>query len=202
MDKKISVQTSDNGKLFVANVMGVGLGLAILFGGSVMPVSAAMAVEPKWPSGPYKYVVVDQDLRDTLTEFGRNIGVPVKASEALSGHRIRGKLPEGTAEQYIKKLCSTYGLVWFYDGQVLHFSSETEIRTEQVDLGPVNAGALNNKMKALGTTDAKFSIRAVDAHAVSVYGPPPYIGFVRQTVSALQKLGGKVRVIRAGVETP
>lgn len=202
MGKKISVQTSASGKIFAANVMGAGLGLAILLGGALLPVHTAEAVEPKWPAGPYKYAVVDQGLRDTLIEFGRNIGVPVKASEALSGHRVRGKLSDGTAEQYIKKLCASYGVVWFYDGQVLHFSSESEVRTEALDLGPVNAGSLGKKLQTLGTADARFSIRTLDAHSVSVYGTPPYIAHVRETVAAMQRLGGKVRVIRAGVETP
>ena len=33
----------------------------------------AGALEPKWPPGPYKYVVIEQDLKNALTEFGRNI---------------------------------------------------------------------------------------------------------------------------------
>jgi type II secretory pathway component GspD/PulD (secretin) len=201
MNKNISMQTGTNKKQFAPNAVGVGLGLAILLAAGALPISTANAMEPKWPSGPYKYLVVDQDLRDALTEFGRSIGVAVKVSETLAGHRLRGKLPEGTAQQYLKQLCESYGIVWFYDGAVMHFSSETEIKTEQVDLRPVSADAVTKKLKSLGVIEANYPIRTIDAHSISVFGPPPYITFVRQTVTAMQKaMSGKVRVIRGGVE--
>jgi hypothetical protein len=50
----------------------------------------AGALDPKWP-GPYKYVVIDQDLKDALIEFGRNINVPVKFSDEVKG-KLRGDL--------------------------------------------------------------------------------------------------------------
>lgn len=201
MNKNISGQTSADKKLFVPNAVGMGLGLAILLAGGALPVSTANAVEPTWPSGPYKYLVVDQDLRDVLTEFGRNVGVVVKVSEALSGRRLRGKMPEGNAEQYVKQLCDSYGVVWFYDGAVLHFSAEAEMRSEQINLGPITSDAITKKLQSKGFIEARYPIRPVDSHTVSVYGPPPYISFIRQTAIAMQKgHGGKVRVIRGGVE--
>ena len=54
-------------------VSAVLMAAAILIG---MP-RAAAALDPKWPPGPYKYVVIEQDLKDALIEFGRNINVPV-----------------------------------------------------------------------------------------------------------------------------
>src|SRR5262245_60164000 len=49
----------------------------------------AAALDPKWPAGPYKYVVIEQDLKDALIEFGRNINVPVKVSDEVKG-KLRG----------------------------------------------------------------------------------------------------------------
>ena len=49
----------------------------------------AGAADPKWPPGPYKYVVIEQDLKDALLEFGRNINVPVKVSDEVKG-KLRG----------------------------------------------------------------------------------------------------------------
>ena len=43
----------------------------------------AGALDPKWPPGPYKYVVIEQNLKDALIEFGRNINVPVKVSDEV-----------------------------------------------------------------------------------------------------------------------
>ena len=54
----------------------------------------AGAMDPKWPPGPYKYVVIEQDLKDALIEFGRNINVPVKVSDEVKG-KLRGDLGAG-----------------------------------------------------------------------------------------------------------
>ena len=63
---------------------------AILIG---MP-QVAGALDPKWPPGPYKYVVIEQNLKDALIEFGRNINVPVKVSDEVKG-KLRGDLGAG-----------------------------------------------------------------------------------------------------------
>lgn len=39
-----------------------------VFGFSTFAVQAA---EPRWPDGPYKYITVDQSVRDALIELGR-----------------------------------------------------------------------------------------------------------------------------------
>ena len=62
----------------------------------------AGAMDPKWPPGPYKYVVIEQDLKDALIEFGRNINVPVKVSDEAKG-KLRGDLGSRTAEKFFKR---------------------------------------------------------------------------------------------------
>ena len=56
----------------------------------------AAAMDPKWPPGPYKYVVIEQELKDALIEFGRNINVPVKVSDEVKG-KLRGDVGAGGA---------------------------------------------------------------------------------------------------------
>jgi len=148
---------------------------------------SATALEPKWPPGPYKYVVIEQDLKDVLVEFGRNIDVPVKVSDEVKG-RLRGQLPTGTAEEFIKRLTSSYGLVWYYDGSVLHFNAATEIKTEVIDLGRLAPSDVAYKLSRLGIADPRYPIRTTPGATVaSVSGPPPYIALVRQTLAAMAK---------------
>ena len=148
----------------------------------------AQSLEPKWPAGAYRYIVVDQDLRDILVEFGRNLNVTVKVSEQVSVRRIRGRLPVLSAKEFLNRLCESYGLVWYFDGAVLHISGVSEIRTEPVDIGPGNFGNVSEKLQALGIADPRFTIRSTaDSRILSVSGPPPYIALIRQTVTAMQK---------------
>jgi type III secretion protein C len=148
----------------------------------------AQSLEPKWPSGPYRYIVVDQDIRDILAEFGRNMNVTVKVSERVLVHRIRGRLPVSGAKEFLNRLCDSYGLVWYFDGAVLHINGTGEVNTELVNIGTGNPGSVAEKLQALGIADPRYSIRSTaDSGILSVSGPPAYIALIRQTVAAMQK---------------
>jgi type II secretory pathway component GspD/PulD (secretin) len=156
---------------------------AILIGMS----QVAGALEPKWPPGPYKYVVIEQDLKDALLEFGRNINVPVKVSDEVKG-KLRGDLGSGSAEEFFKRLTASQGLVWYFDGSVLHVNSASELRTEVIDLGRILPTDVVSKLSKLGIADPRYPIRTTPGSGlISVSGPPPYIVLVRQTLIAMAR---------------
>ena len=147
----------------------------------------AAALDPKWPPGPYKYVVIEQELKDALIEFGRNINVPVKVSDEVKG-KLRGDLGAGSAEDFFKRLTSSHGLVWYFDGSVLHVNAASELRTEVIDLGRVPPTDVVAKLSRLGIADPRYPIRTTPGSGIiSVSGPPPYIVLVRQTLIALAR---------------
>src|SRR5215469_9412513 len=156
---------------------------AILIG---MP-KVAEAMDPKWPPGPYKYVVIEQDLKDALIEFGRNINVPVKVSDEVKG-KLRGDLGTGSAEEFFKRLTASQGLVWYFDGSVLNVNAASELRTEVIDLGWILPTDVVSKLTKLGIADPRYPIRTTSGSSViSVSGPPPYIALVRQTLIAMSR---------------
>jgi type II secretory pathway component GspD/PulD (secretin) len=163
----------------------------------------ALASEPRLPPATYKYIVIDQDLRDALIEFGRNVGLPVEVSDRVRG-RLRGPLPVASAEDFLQRLCASYGLVSYFDGTKLHINSEAEIRTETIGLERVPANDFVRKLAELGIIDSRYPVRAqADARIVSVAGPPAYIALIRQTLASLAavpRIGGgdetRVRVFR------
>jgi len=174
------------------------------------PQHASFAGEPSWPTGVYKYVVIDQDIRDVLGEFGRNTNVPIKLSDQVKG-RIRGPLEPGSAAAFLKTLCDGHGLVWYFDGAVLHVSAANEIQTAFIDLGPLRPQELTDKLAKLGYADIRYPIKATaSADVVAVSGPPPYLALIQQTAAAMMrsmprpaqedgfKDEPKVRVFRGG----
>ena len=157
----------------------------LLVTAALAPAGAAFALEPKWPAGPYKYLVIDQDVKGVLTEFGRNIGVPVDVSDQVKG-RLRGRLAVATARDFLDRLCESYGLVWYFDGAVLHVNARAEIRTELISVGRISPGEVSEKLNALGIADPRFPVRSTqDMSVVSVSGPPSFVSLVRQTLTAL-----------------
>ena len=150
----------------------------------IAPVESARSTEPKWPSGPYKYMVIDQDIKSVLIEFGRNVDVPVEVSDQIKG-RLRGRLQVTTAKEFLNMLCESYGLVWYFDGAVLHVHARTEVKTELVNIGRLSPDEVANKLNMLGIADPRFPVRSTpDAGVVSVSGPPSFVSLVRQTLIA------------------
>lgn len=151
------------------------------------PCAPALAAEPRLDPGPYPYLVVDQDIKGVLVEFGRNVGVPVDVSDLVRG-RMRGQHTAGSAREFLDGLCETYGLVWYFDGSVLHVNVKSEVRTELVDIGRVSLMEALDKLASLGVSDSRFPItRTDDIGVVSISGPPPFLHLARQTLTALAR---------------
>lgn len=148
-------------------------------------VGSALGADLPLPPGPYKYLVIDQDVKGVLVEFGRNVGLPVAVSDQVKG-RLRGQISTATAAEFLDGLCESYGLVWYFDGTTLHVNAKTEVRTELVSIGRLPPAEATEKLTALGVTDARFPVRTTEnTGVVSVSGPPPFLSLARQTLTAL-----------------
>lgn len=183
-------------------------------GGATAALAAAMiaasappadAAPPPWDGKPYEYVVVDQDVRGVLTEFGRNLGVPVVLTDKVRG-RSRGEIRAKTAEEFLKRIAEAQDLTWYFDGSVLHVSADEEFSTQVIDAG-VDGRTLSRELDRLGLSDRRFSVRATgDSGVVGVSGPPAFLAVVRQTADRLKPppfVAGedpRVRVFRGGVK--
>lgn len=162
---------------------GMLVGLAFALGPCLA--GPAGAVEPDWPPGIYKYITIDQSVRDALIEFGRNIGVPVRVSDAVKG-RLSARMPVGTAKEFLTWICDRYGLVWYFDGSVLSVATEGEVHTEIVKLDVAAMQGVRAKLERLGLTDPRFPVKVLDAeNVVSVSGPPAYVALVKKALGVL-----------------
>lgn len=168
--------------------------------------TASATVEaPPWLGKPYEYVVIDQDVRGILTEFGRNLGVPVVLTEKVRG-RARGEIRSKTADEFLKEISAAQDLTWYFDGSVLHVSADEEFSTQIIDAG-VDGGSLTRELDRLGLSDRRFVIRATrNSAVVGVSGPPAFVAVVRQTAERMKpppRVAGedpRVRVFRGGVK--
>ena len=152
--------------------------------------SVSAKASAQWAQLPYKYIIVDQDIRDVLVEFGRNLKVPVKLSPAVSAQRIYGtvaKTKARHAKDFLQNLCDGYGLVWYFDGSVIHISSEQEVDTEVVQLKQIKPETVKRRLKDLALSDPRFHVKmSPDGAMLSISGPPSYRLLVHNMVAALQ----------------
>ena len=141
--------------------------------------------EPAWPTASYAYVVVDQDLRSVLQEFGSNLGLRLALSDGVQG-RVRGRLPELPPRQFLDHLAQAYGLDWYYDGLVIAVSAVSEAATRFVPLQGFTVAALEDGLRTAGLLDTRFPVRPGPAGDVAtVSGPPRYVDIVRQSLAAM-----------------
>jgi type II secretory pathway component GspD/PulD (secretin) len=164
----------------------------------------AFAASPDWFSRQYSYVLINQDIRDALKEFGRNMGVPVTLSDKIRG-QVRGEVRADTAGAFLTRLAEANGLIWYYDGSILHLNSSEEFATQIIDLGRANGDMVVNEVQRLDLMDDRFSIRSTpNAPALRVSGPPAFIAMVQQVISTVQPPpqatadDPRVRVFRGG----
>jgi type II secretory pathway component GspD/PulD (secretin) len=171
---------------------------------------SALGKELGWLSRPYTYVVVNQDVRQVLIEFGQNLNVPVKISDQVQRRNLRGPLNVMAAGEFLKTVCDSAGLVWYYDGTVLHISSAGEISRASINAGFVASPSLKKQLESFGVLDDRYPLRIdLASGVISVAGPPPYIDAIKTTVQVIAKgtprvqgviESRRVRVFRAGQE--
>ncbi|SEM59386.1 type III secretion protein C [Bosea lupini] len=178
---------------------------------SDMPLQAA---DGDWQQKPYHYVAIDQDVRNALLEFGRNLRIPVKLGEEVKG-RLRAMPANGDAKAFLERMAQAHGLIWYFDGTTLHVDGQSAIQTELVALDGTSPTQLDQMLRRLGVADSRFPLRSGGARGIiSVSGPPAYRNLVREALNKLKggsdmaaasrpaatpaEAAAKVRVFRGG----
>jgi type III secretion protein C len=140
---------------------------------------------PPWPAGAYNYVVVEQDLREVLQQFGANTGLKLALSEKIQG-RVRGPLPVMAPRQFLDNLSRHFGLEWVYDGSIISVSVASESRTEMLALRDVSFPELRDGLSTAGLLDPRYQLRPImGERAALVSGPPRYISLVQDALAAI-----------------
>ncbi len=133
----------------------------------------------------YRYITVDQSLPNVLRAFGSNLGFSVQVSSAVTG-QVRGRLPEMSQRQFLDFLTRTYGLVWYYDGFVLHVESARESQSKVFRLGNLSPFRLEQSLRDLNIYDARFSIKSSPGSDLTyVSGPKRYVELVGDAIQSL-----------------
>ena len=156
--------------------------LSVLLGASI----AHADEEPEWFAKPYAYVLVDQDVRAALEEFAHNLDIPLVLSDKVRG-KARSTVRAATAGEFLQTLCSTNGLTWYFDGNLLYLNASDEITTKLFKANALNLDQLQAYLNNLDVFGQQLSMRnGPEGDEVFVSGPPPYLALVQQHVDHLQ----------------
>ncbi|WP_268800033.1 type III secretion protein [Pseudomonas huanghezhanensis] len=164
--------------------------------------------DPNWFAEPYAYVLVEQDVRAALEEFGHNLGLIVVMSDKVRG-KSRSSVRGESAGDFLTQLCDTNGLSWYFDGNILYLSADAETGTRLFKAQAQNLEQLEDYLASLDVYGKQMSTRASpDGDELFVSGPPAYLNMVQQHVDHQQRPVATpvarergVRVFRGGVVT-
>lgn len=150
---------------------------------ALLPLSVEAQDDPTWFSEPYAYVLVEQDVRAALTEFGHNLGLIVVLSDKVRG-KSRSTVRGETAGDFLNQLCNTNGLGWYFDGNVLYLNADDEIATRLFKGNPgLDLDQLRGYLGNLDVYGKQLSMRpSPDGDELFVSGPPPYLNMIQQHI--------------------
>lgn len=172
-------------------------------------VSAVAEETGSWRDQPYAYRVIDQDVRGVLSEFGRNLGMPVIVSKGVDG-KVRGDIFAATAGEFLSRIGSTNGLLWYQDGTALIVDRESDLTHRNFDVRGVDTDALRQSLAGLSDGASPLISSEIRSDgSLSVSGPPSYLDRVGQRVGSLRPIQrtatrpteSGVRVFRGGAQT-
>ncbi|OZI42386.1 hypothetical protein CAL20_02560 [Bordetella genomosp. 4] len=155
-------------------VLSIGLGCA----------SAHAVTQIGMLNQPYPYLVIEQDLRIVLSEFGRNLGIETKVSRNVGG-MVRGLRNVDSADAFLRSLTDAHDLVWYMDRNTLFVSTRKENSTEVLPVPSMNVEQRQALASEWSRQGAGISIVLDDrSPALFVTGPASFRERIAAVVSS------------------
>lgn len=162
---------------------------------SCFSAAPARAGPPPWQDAPFSFYAERKPLRTVLREFAAAFSLSVQMPDDLSGS-VNGRFSTASPTEFIDRLGSTYGFVWFTHAGTLFISRTQDMVVRSIAGGATGAG---NKLKQVLTDlkvlDPRFGWGDLpDQGIVIVSGPPAYVQLVESTIKALPRTPGGQQV--------
>lgn len=135
------------------------------------------AAPVNWQTRMVDYTADSKDIKDVLRDFAASQGIPADISKDVQG-TVTGKF-HMPPQRLLDTLASSFGFVWYYDGQVLDIVTPDEMKSTLIKLDHSSTAQLSSTLAAMNVTDPRFKITYDDVQgAAIVNGPPNYVKLV------------------------
>lgn len=155
--------------------------------------------ESGWMTRDYHYIIVEQDVRDVLKEFGRNLALPVEVSRNVRG-KVKGEIRATTAREFLEQVCASNDLAWYFDGGVLHIATRQELSQRTFDLARVNGERLMEDIENSGTGEPLRARLTEDGSTLQAWGMDAWLESIARHIERLRSPAasgrGEVKVFR------
>ncbi len=152
--------------------------------GMVLHASAGNAASPMWRTEAMHYFARNTPLPDVLKEVVSAGGLQMEIARGVKGP-VNGEFDDLPARVFAR-LIEAYGLVWYFDGHVIHVSSASDSRSRTIPFAPMTRDEVMNLLSSLGLNDSHLPVRYSDTTAV-VSGPSEYVDAIADAVEQAQR---------------
>lgn len=146
--------------------------------------------------------VIDQDLRQFLTDFARRSGLRSDIAANVRGRLTKVKLP-AEPNALLRELERRHDFEWVIEGEILKVSSRAEMATRILPLGSLAYDDLVREMKNADIDAARYPMRKLgDSNAIFITAPATHIGRIAALIDVLKAgktVGPDLRIVRNGI---
>ncbi|RZF23506.1 EscC/YscC/HrcC family type III secretion system outer membrane ring protein [Paraburkholderia sp. UYCP14C] len=179
-------------------VLAARLAVPLVFALSALLATPAEAAAVQWRSAVVHVTAEGQDVKDVLRDFTAGQGVPATISGDVHGI-VSGSF-DMPPQRFLDTLASSFGFVWFCDGNVLSISDANTVTRHVIKLAHASAADLRAALAQLRIENSRFPITYDENQdAALVSGPQAYVQLVSEIArrlddSAAQRSGSEIRV--------
>ncbi|AJK48327.1 type III secretion system outer membrane ring subunit SctC [Burkholderia plantarii] len=150
---------------------------------------AADAAPVRWRSATVHVQLDGKDLKDVLRDFAASQGIAASIAQNVQG-TVTGRF-DLSPQRFLDTLASTFGFIWFYDGNVLSISSSNDVTRQVLQLDHSEIGALRSTLKQIGLDDPRFPLSYDSTSGtVLVSGPAQYVQMIADVAARLDATTG------------
>jgi type III secretion protein C len=152
--------------------------------------AAAHAADVRWSERIVQYATVEpKDLRVFLRELAAQQGMAVSIDPEVKGE-LTGRYSL-SPRSMMELLARTFGLVWYFDGKVLHVAPSTAVESDVIRLSESTPAQFQRSLERLGIADSRYPLTVdPDRSTVMVSGPRRMVELVRQAAAATERRSG------------
>ncbi|WP_421446688.1 hypothetical protein, partial [Agrobacterium tumefaciens] len=139
--------------------------------------------------------MVDQDLKDVLTEFGKNVGMPLTLSPDVKG-RVQGGVRGDTAREFLSRLTQAHGLTWYAAEGGIHIDSVNALTRRELDAHHLSAAAIARFIAQVDGVGSHIAVQAGRPGVVIATGPAAYVATISARLDAARPAAAAARQTR------
>ncbi|WP_076587892.1 EscC/YscC/HrcC family type III secretion system outer membrane ring protein [Vibrio ostreicida] len=147
---------------------------------------AAPISKVEWHGEPFVLYSRGTSLKSVIEDVGRNYGIPMEVSSQVND-TFSGQINGKTPKQIMTMLAQQYGLVWYFDGDLLHVNKAREVSNEVISLSSLSNQEATRYIAKAGFLDkVGCEVTSIAGlHALQVNGVPSCISTVSKFVQQL-----------------